>query len=411
VGLSVAVATAADSAERTFDSLRDASRSYDLLIGPPQGSPLQIVLVTLFHVDKMQGTFPWSVYEDFRKDPRVASAVPYAVGDSFAHSGRAYRVVGTSREMFDVLHGADGLPLGERVRGSLFTEGNFEAVVGSLVAEQTGLRIGDEFHLTHGVEKLAEEHTENWKVVGVMRPTGSPHDRAIFIPIDTFFRIEGHEHVEHGNDAHGDHEGAGEPPGGAHDGEPDASHDEHAGRRLSAIGLRLKTAGLMKLRMFGEIRKDRTDVQAAMPEDQVRALKEIVGDLHRAFRGVAWLVLAVVLLGILVSLYNTIQGRRREIAVLRALGARPRHVFSVIVLEAVLLCLAGGLLGILLGRGGAHAVAPMLQATYGIRLDASPRLFDLQVLASVVVLGALAGIVPAWRGLRTPVAPNLHPSE
>ena len=108
-------------------------------------------------------------------------------------------------------------------------------------------------------------------------------------------------------------------------------------------------------------------------------LKEVVGDLYSSFRGVAWLVLVVVLIGILVSLYNTIQGRRREIAILRALGARPGHVFLVIVLEAVLLCLVGGLLGLGLGRVGAAWIAPVLQESYGVRIDASPGLFDLQV--------------------------------
>jgi putative ABC transport system permease protein len=299
--------------------------------------------------------------------------------------------------MFDALHGADGRPLGDGIRGRRFSEEGFEAVIGSWVASKTGLRLDDEFSVTHGLSHAGEEHKERWKVVGVMRPTGSPHDRAIFIPIESFYHVEGHSHEE--SEKPGEHEGE-------HHGD-----EEHEGRFLSAIGIRLQGSGLMKLTFFGEIRDKRTDVQAAMPEEQVKALKEVVGDLYASFRGVAWLVLVVVLIGILVSLYNTIQGRRREIAILRALGARPGHVFLVIVLEAVLLCAIGGLLGLGLGRVGAAWIAPVLQESYGVRIDASPGLFDLQVLLAVLALGVLAGLLPAWRGLRTPVAENLHPTE
>jgi putative ABC transport system permease protein len=167
----------------------------------------------------------------------------------------------------------------------------------------------------------------------------------------------------------------------------------------------------MKLTFFGEVRSRRTDVQAAMPEEQVGKLKEIVGDLYAAFRGVAGLVLAVVLVGTLVALYNTIHGRRREIAILRALGARPHHVFAVIVTEALLLCLLGGLLGLLIGHAGVALAAPLLLDRYGVFVTSGVGLMDLQVLLALAGLGVLVGLLPAWRGLRTPVAENLYPTD
>jgi putative ABC transport system permease protein len=112
-----------------------------------------------------------------------------------------------------------------------------------------------------------------------------------------------------------------------------------------------------------------------------------------------------------VGLYNTLHGRRREIAVLRALGARPRDVFAVILLEALLLCLLGGLLGLLLGHGAIVVLAPRALAEYGVRVEADPGLLDLQRLGGLLALGAVAGFLPAWRGLRTPVAQNLSPVE
>jgi putative ABC transport system permease protein len=119
-------------------------------------------------------------------------------------------------------------------------------------------------------------------------------------------------------------------------------------------------------------------------------------------------VTVVAAVGILVGLYNTIHARRREIAVLRALGARPRQVFAWILLEALLLCTLGGLLGVLLGHGAVAAAAPALLESYGVVADVAPGIRDLEVLAVLAGLGILAGLLPAWRGLRTPVATNLQ---
>ncbi|MHC5012292.1 MAG: FtsX-like permease family protein [Planctomycetota bacterium] len=160
-----------------------------------------------------------------------------------------------------------------------------------------------------------------------------------------------------------------------------------------------------------EFRTERGDAQAALPTEQVRKLMDIVGNVDRALRVIAWLVAVVAAVGILVGLYNTIQGRRREIAVLRALGARRRHVFSVILLEALLLCVLGGLLGLLMGHAAVAVAAPVLLESYGVLVRVAPGLQDVVVLAILLGLGVLAGLLPAARGLATPVAANLHPQD
>ena len=133
--------------------------------------------------------------------------------------------------------------------------------------------------------------------------------------------------------------------------------------------------------------------------------------MDQVFELLAWAVVIVSGLGILVGLYNTIHGRRREIAILRALGARARHVFVVIVLEALLLVLAGGILGLVLGHFALAAAAPELLREYAIRADIAPGLRDVAVLGALLGLGLLAGLLPALRGLRTPVARNLQPQD
>ncbi len=372
VALVVAVETVRASADRSFT---ETARGYDVILGPPQGSPLQIVLSTLFHVDEPPGTLPWSAYDAIRKDPRVAAAIPYAMGDTY----RGHRVVGTVPAMFEVLTDGEGRALQDGMRGRLFGEGRFEAVVGSVVASRTGMGIGTTFGVSHGLVEGGQPHKERWAVVGVLRPTGTAHDRAISIPIATFYAIPGHT-------------------------VPD---QEEEARPLSAVGVRLKSPAL-RLLILQESRTGKAEAQAVLPADQVRKLMAIVGDVNQGVTIVAWIVTVVAAVSILVGLYNTIQGRRREIAVLRALGARPAHVFGLILLEALILCLVGGAFGLLLGHGAVAAAAPTLLGSYGVRVDVGIGGHDLQMLGALVVLGLLAGLLPAWRGLTTPVADNLQ---
>ncbi len=238
--LALLVVAARTSTERSF---QDAARGYDLLLAPQNGSGLQAVLSTLFFVDEPAGTLPWSAYEKWAKDPRVKVAVPYAMGDTF----RGHRVVGTLPDHFTVLTDARGRTLGDGVTGRVFAPDTFEAVVGSLVARAGSLALGDEFQVSHGMKASAHVHAERWKVVGVLRPTGTPQDRAIFIPIESFYRIEGHEEAAgHAEDHPGEH-GAG--AGSDHD--TGEKHEAAGGeKRLSAVGLRLVSPYLSLLLLF-----------------------------------------------------------------------------------------------------------------------------------------------------------------
>ncbi|MFM8980932.1 MAG: ABC transporter permease, partial [Planctomycetia bacterium] len=189
IGLGTALALVVSHGHAaTQRSFRDAARGHDLLLAPKNGSALQAVLSTLFFVDDPAGTLPWSAYERAKADPRVRSAVPYAMGDTY----RGHRVVGTTREHFEVLADASGRPLAEGLTGRLFGDEAFEAVVGSMAARTGGLGLGAELQVSHGTREGGQQHAERWKVVGVLRPTGTPQDRAVFIPLPTFYEIAGH---------------------------------------------------------------------------------------------------------------------------------------------------------------------------------------------------------------------------
>jgi putative ABC transport system permease protein len=384
VALTVLVVTARESSSRAF---HHAARGYDVILGGVHTSPLTSVMSTVFHVDRPLDTVPIASYLAIRKDDRVRYAVPYALGDVF----RGFRVVGTTPDLFKALFDAEGKPLEQRIKPRVFEGGpdeKFEAVLGAVVAAESGLQAGDDLTgITHGFEDDGHEHTDVWKIVGVMEPTGTPSDRVVFIQLESFFHLKGHE----------------APPDVGHEGE---ATDPWA---VSAIVVRLKSPGL-RPSFIRDVRKDAT-LQAADPFVEINRLFSIVEDVDALFRAVAIVVVAVSAIAILVGLYNAVAGRRREIAILRALGARRAHVFAVVTIEAVVLCVAGGVAGLLLGHGALAAAAPMLVERFGVRVSAAPTAFDLQVLAGLVVMGLVVGLLPAWRAFRVEVARHLHPVD
>ena len=410
VALVVLVITARESARTSFTRV---ARGYDLVLGPTHGSALQVTLNTLFHIGDAPGTIPWEVYENIQRDERVSYAVPYAVGDNF----RGHHVVGTTTDLFKALKDAQGVKLGDEVRGRLFEADTFEAVVGNQVAAKHGIRLGYEFSVSHGVGGGGVEHAERWTVVGILRPTGTPADRAIYIPLETFYEIDDHEAAadrirERRSEEGGEETSNGGGDDGHHHGHTHSHGDgsDHHVHGLSAVGVRCYTP-VHRFEIRKELMEDRSDAQAVIPVDQVGELLRIIEQVDTLFEGVAWLVVFIAAMSILVGLYNTIAGRRREIAILRAMGARPGHIFSVIVLESLLICLIGGVSGLVLGYLGLAAAAPTLLETYGVTIDLGTGTLQLQVLAALVVVGLVAGLLPAWRGLRTPVAENLHPVD
>jgi putative ABC transport system permease protein len=384
VGLVLMVFSLLGSAKGAF---KDAAVGYDVVLGGTHTSALTTVLSTVFLADQPKDVIPIEGYEAVRKDGRVRFAVPFAVGDTY----RGWRVVGTTPAFFDAIEDADRRPLRSRVRPRVFGEGaEFEAVVGGIAAARTGLVVGSRFRVTHGVEEHGDEHEEEWTVVGILEPTGTPVDRGVFIPLESFFHVKGHER----------HDG----PGG------EEGHGEKAPWAVSAIVVRLVSPALRA--QFAADMNRRSDLQAAIPVFEIQKMFDrLMKDEYWVFQAVAWVVLAVSALTILVGLYDSVVGRRREIALLRALGARRAHVFGVVVLEAVLLCLLGGIAGLALGHGAVAAVAPRLLDAYGIRVASSPDLSDLAILAGLVWMGVVAGLLPAWRAFSVPVAANLHPVD
>lgn len=388
-GLVLAVFGVTAQATRAFTG---GTLGFDAILGA-RGSPLQLVLNTVFHLETSPGNVPWHLYEALRDDPRVALALPYAVGDSY----RGFRVVGTTAEAFSRFEFQRGKRFAVDPPGRCFDAERREAVVGSFVAQETGLRVGSSFHPTHGVGAHdGHEHAEDYLVVGVLSPTNSPADRVIWIPIEGVMRMSGHVL-----------RGAGqtfEP----RPGEP--IPPEH--KEVSAVVVQLKTdaAGFSLAQAFNTPQGSTTFV---WPISTVMAdFFRKIGWFAQVLALVAYLVVAVAGASILAAVYNTIRERQRDFAILRAVGARRATLVVTILAESGAIAAVGASAGFAVYAGIMLAAASAVRSRTGVVLDPwAPHVAMLIAPLCIAALGVVAGLWPALRAYATDVASNLAPTS
>lgn len=365
---------------------------YDAVLGG-RGSPLQLVLNSVFHLDTSPGNIPWAAYDAIAKRPDVAIAVPIAVGDNY----HGFRIVGTTLDMFEKLEFQHGRRLTIAPGGRLFDPALREAVVGRIAAEQTGLRVGDTIHPYHGIDfDEQQRHDDEYLIVGILEQTNTPNDRVIFIPIEGVYHMSGHE--LRGPDA----------SRAARPGEPIPSEY----KEVSAVLLKLRgpQAGQM---LHYEINKQGRVATFAWPIGAVMGdLFDKLGWASRVLRLVAYLVVAVAAGAVLASIYNSMNERRRDFAILRALGARRATVFVSIVLEATGIATFGALASFIVYGAILSGAAYVVHQQTGVIIDRAalhPALY-LAPLA-MILLGALTGLLPAYKAYATDVASNLAPTN
>lgn len=434
-GLSVALGVALMVAVLIINAIignmfNQTGTGYDLLVGPA-GSPLQLVLSAIYRIDRPIDNLPWDFYEQVDEDPRIAEAVPIAFGD-FTEVG-GFPIIGTTPQYFS-LDVVAGTPFMIPASHS-FLQGTWDAVIGSEVARQNGWDVGTSFRMIHGGRDAEDGHVheEEFTVKGVLAPTGTPNDRSVFVHLDGFFLIDGHDLkptdaiparmyfwniTEEEALKRYEKDLAAIAEEASHD--HGAHHHAHAvttlQKEVSAILVVMATdpksplpAGLQRsgrsLSFSSEIR-ERYRAQAVSPVEPMRQLLDnLVGNIRLILLVLTVLIIIVAGISILVSIYNSMAERRREIAIMRALGARRQSVFLIILAESLLLCLGGALFGLLLGHGLVFLAAPIVEARSGLLIN--PYTFDpweLVVIPGTIVLAGLVGMLPGVTAYRTDVA-------
>lgn len=407
--------------ETTFNQ---QSINYDLIVGP-KGSPLTLVLSTVYHVSPPIENLPYQFYLDLKKDKRVTTAIPIAMGDVTEQGN--FPIVGTIPEFF-VIDYAPGRPF--RAKGTAFHQ-PFDAFIGARVAIENGWDIGTKLKLRHGGADGDHVHDEEFTVVGVLEATGTPHDKTVYVHLEGFYQISGHdkplnEAIRRERDFYGlpplnDEQLAAEikvieAKYGTHD---HAHHDHgdhghhHAHetptvqKEVTSILLSCKTP-IAAMLLSGELKKGykAQAVNPILPMQQL--MREILGPVRQGLVLLTSLIVLVSCIGIFVSIYNSMAARRREIAIMRALGAQRQTVFTIIVAEAMILCLGGGLLGVVLGHGLMFAAAPIVERSAGIIVN--PFAFataELILFPALLVMAIIIAVLPGLSAYRTDVAESL----
>ncbi|MGL6194167.1 MAG: ABC transporter permease [Thermoguttaceae bacterium] len=472
-------------------SFRRSAQGVDIIVGP-KGSSLELVISTVFYQRDPIGKIPYDYLVELRSGryrSLVEAAIPMALGEHY----RGYPVVATSSEFLTRLEyvGDSGLAFwldsthGKKYSfydGKNITDSNdFDAVIGYTVARKLGLKVNDKIKTSHGREN-PEEHVSEFTIVGILNPSGTPNDAAIFINIEGFYQMHaGNENVledsiklkkdstsakndaavaensvaeseanHAADDEHGDEQAhetevaaAGEDSANTEkEGEKEHVHtaecDHGNGKReLSAILVITKeerakatvttdllgrpdtvqTGGSLYEKVFNadilalpnRIEED-LNAQAAKPAEVISFLFEkIIGNIQIVLLILAALVVMVAGIGMMVSIYNSMNERRHEIAIMRALGARRITVMSIILLESILLSLGGGALGVLIGHMLIFVIGPWISSATGILVSAFHfQASEVILIPGLILLASVVGYLPAVIAYRTDVAQSLQ---
>jgi len=385
---------------------RDA-QGIDLVVGA-KGSPLQLILSSIYQVDVPTGNIPLATVDLLRADPTVAEVIPLALGDSF----RGYRIVGTEPAYVENFGGV-------LAQGQMFAA-DYQAVIGAQVARETGAGLGQKFVGSHGLSGDGHDHEETpFEVVGILAPTGTVLDRLIVTPVGSIWAAHGFEAppAEGSTDDHDghDHDGDGQQDHAAHDHEPDdhapveTEHAAHAGGGdLEVTALLIKYRSSMAAVRLPNFINKQTELQAAAPAVEMTRLLSLLGVGIDAVRAFAILLMATSGLSIFVALYSALRQREGDMAMLRVMGARPGAIFGNIILEGVLLAAAGALLGVAVGHAVVAASAASFPQLRDMGLTAARfEPAELMIVMAAIGMGALAALIPALKVFRVDIAKTL----
>lgn len=436
------------------ENLYKNAEGIDVVVGA-KGSPIQLILSGIYHIDNPTGNIDLDEAKQLMAHPMVARAIPLALGDNY----QGYRIVGTTTEYL------------ERYRAEL-SEGTlwdfeFELVLGADVAEQANLGIGDRIVSSHGFTEAGHVHDDHeLTVVGILNRTGTVIDRLILTGVETMWGIhrphdhdhdddhdhshdehvhdhnhdhdhshEGHDHDhnhngldhDHSHEVHGhDHHDHDDGHAQSHtsEGSPHHGHHHTHGRAITdrsfldernygeqITALLISYSNPLAAAQFPRFVNDQTSMQAAAPAIEVTRLLSLLGVGIEAIRLFAYVLIFASILGIFIALLNSMKERRYDLAIMRSLGGSRMKLFSHVVLEGVMISLAGGILGMLLGHVAMEGVGQLFSEAQQFAFTGFVYVSgEEQILLLAAVVGILSSLIPAMMAYRTEIAETLSKS-
>jgi putative ABC transport system permease protein len=346
--------------EQKFD--RDL-KNIDLVLGA-KGSPLQLVLSAVYHIDAPTGNINYAEAQKLMGNPMVQEAIPLSYGDTY----KGYRILGTTEDYINKYEG-------QFQEGELFTEA-MQVVIGSSVAEKANLRVGDSFNGTHGEAKGGHVHDEfSYTVTGILEETNTVLDQLLVTNLESVWQVhseEGHDHVQMSFDP--------------------------SEMDITAVLLRYKSklAAVNMPRMINE----QTNMQAVLPGLEINRLFYMLGVGATTLRMIAGGIMVMAGFSVFFVLFNRMRERKFELALLRTVGYRPWQLFSLLVLEGILLALVGYVLGWLISRLSLYLVNLQAEDNFNFQFNSGWIADEWWLLLITILVGIVASFIPAWQAMR-----------
>ena len=369
-------------------SFADTISGTDLIIGARSGS-VQLLLYSVFRIGNATNNLTWESYQDIAKRPEIDWIVPISLGDSH----RQFRVMGTTPAFFDRYKYRSGQSLA--VQDGVIMSDLFDTVIGADVAKSLGYSIGDPIIVAHGLASFSNHEDQPFRVSGILEKTGTPVDRTVVVSLEAIEAI------------HVDWQSGAKIPGQS------TPVDVLRQMELEPQAITAALIGVKsRLQVFGLQRSineyPREPLLAILPGVALQELWQIVGIAETALIGVSAMVVITALIGMMATIFSSLNERRREMAIFRAMGARPRVILSLLVLEAILMATIGAFLGLALLYIGLFIGQPLIDSAFGLWLPIEPpTMREVWVLAGVVVASAIVSMVPALRAYRMSLADGM----
>ena len=382
IGLSVALFLGVEKVRTGAKaSFSDTISGTDLIIGARSGS-VQLLLYSVFRIGNATNNLTWSSYQEIAGRPEIAWIVPISLGDSH----KQFRVMGTTPEFFSRYKYRSDQSL-EFSSGKIMSD-LFDTVLGADVATSLKYEVGDPIIVAHGLASFTEHKDQPFQVSGILKKTGTPVDRTVIVSLRAIEAI------------HVDWQGGSQIQG--------QKTPVDAIRKME-LQPKAVTAALVgienRLKVFSLQRAinnyPREPLLAILPGVALQELWQIIGIAEVALIGVSAMVVVTALLGMMAMIFSSLNERRREMAIFRAMGARPLVIFGMLIFEASMIAISGAILGFALAYIGLYFARPIVDSAFGLWLpSAAPTLNEFLLLAAVVVASIIVSLLPAIRAYR-----------
>lgn len=346
------------------DQMDNNLKGIDMVVGA-KGSPLQLILSSVYHIDSPTGNISLEEAEKISKNRMVGSSIKLLYGDNF----KGYRIVGAEKKFIELYNG--------KIKKGKNLSKPFEVLVGSKVYSKLKIDIGDDLISSHGLRETGESHDDkSFKVVGLLEPSNSVIDQLIITLPQSVWDVHGNHHHEE------EHE---------HDHDEEHQHDD---REITAMLIKFKSP--MNIIQFPRQINETTNLQAAVPSYEISRLFKLFGFGIETLSYLAYLIIVVSGFSLFINLFNSMRERKYEMALIRTLGASRLQLSTMIIFESIILTISGFILGLLFSRFGVMFVSSLMEESINYNLS-SFRILNEEywLLLLSVIIGLLASLIPA----------------